>query len=65
MLCDRRRLFERMRAETPDAAHLLVTVLAMEGLRSMKLFDSDILTAEERRLFVDRMLAMAAGPKVG
>lgn len=59
----RRRLFERMKAETSDAAHLLVTVFAMEGLRSMKLFDSDILTPEERRLFVDRMLAMAACSK--
>jgi AcrR family transcriptional regulator len=61
----RRRLLERMKAETSDRAHLLVTVLAMEGLRSMKLFDSDILTAEDRRLFVDRMLAMAADPKAG
>ena len=56
----RRRLLERMKAGTPDAAHLLVTFFAMEGLRSMKLFDSDILTPDERRLFVERMLAMAA-----
>lgn len=59
----RRRLLERMKAEAPDGAHLLVIVLAMEGLRSMKLFDSDILTAQDRRVFIDRMLAMAAGPK--
>jgi AcrR family transcriptional regulator len=58
----RRRLLERMKAETPDAAHLLVTFLAMEGLRSMKLFDGDILTPAERRLFVERMLEMAARP---
>lgn len=56
----RRRLLERMKAETPDTAHLLIAFLAMEGLRSMKLFDSDILTTEERRLFVERMLDMAA-----
>ncbi len=59
----RRRLLERMKAETSDSAHLLVTVFAMEGLRSMKLFDSDILTPDERRLFVERMLAMATCSK--
>jgi AcrR family transcriptional regulator len=58
----RARLLEKLKAETPDVAHLLVVVLAMEGLRSMKLFDGDILTAEERQLFVDRMLKIATLP---
>lgn len=55
----RRRLLDRMQHGQPDRAALLAVFFAMEGLRSMKLFDTDILDAEERRAFVDHMVEVA------
>jgi AcrR family transcriptional regulator len=55
----KRQLFERLKAETPDVKALLVCFLAIEGLRSMNLFDSDILSADERRLLVSSLLKIA------
>ena len=57
----RRRLLERLRAEATDPTAMLVTFLAMEGLRSMKLFGSNILTRQERGA-VTAALLTAAGP---
>ena len=53
----KRRLFERLKADTPDLSTLLMSYLAIEGLRSMKLFGSDILTEKERRLVHASLLA--------
>jgi AcrR family transcriptional regulator len=55
----KRQLFERLKGETPDLKKLLVCFLAIEGLRSMKLFDLDILSVEERRLLASSLLEMA------
>ncbi|OQM73702.1 TetR/AcrR family transcriptional regulator [Manganibacter manganicus] len=55
----RRQLFERLKAETPDLRALLVTYLAIEGLRSMNLFGFDPLADDERQLLVDSLLKMA------
>ncbi|MER8730248.1 TetR/AcrR family transcriptional regulator [Mesorhizobium sp. M1227] len=55
----RRQLFERLKQETPNLKALLVCYLAIEGLRSMNLFDSDILSAEERRLLISTLLDIA------
>jgi AcrR family transcriptional regulator len=55
----KRQLFERLKGETPDLKALLVCFLAIEGLRSMNLFDSDILSADERRLLVTSLLEIA------
>ncbi|ESW82051.1 TetR/AcrR family transcriptional regulator [Mesorhizobium sp. M0644] len=55
----RRQLFERLKQETPNLKALLVCYLAIEGLRSMNLFDSDILSAEERRLLISTLLEIA------
>jgi AcrR family transcriptional regulator len=57
----RRRLLERLRAEATDPTAMLVTFLAVEGLRSMKLFGSNILTRQERSA-VTAALLTAAGP---
>ena len=57
----RRQLFERLKAETPDLKPLLVSYLAIEGLRSMNLFDFDLLSEEERDLLVSSLLSMAEG----
>ena len=43
----------------PDLKALLVCYLAIEGLRSMNLFDSDVLSQDERRLLVSSLLEIA------
>lgn len=55
----KRQLFERLKGETPDLKSLLICFLAIEGLRSMNLFDSDVLSQEERRLLVSSLLEIA------
>jgi AcrR family transcriptional regulator len=57
----RRQLFNRLKAETPDLQALLICYLAIEGLRSMNLFDSDILSPAERQTLVTSLLAVAGG----
>ncbi|RWB58202.1 TetR/AcrR family transcriptional regulator [Mesorhizobium sp.] len=56
----KRQLFERLKDETDDLASLLVCFLAIEGLRSMNLFDSDVLSPEEHKLLVSSLLKIAA-----
>src|SRR4051812_22840406 len=53
------QLLQRLKSETPDLKALLVCFLAIEGLRSMNLFDSDVLSADERRLLVSALLEIA------
>ncbi|PBC06147.1 TetR family transcriptional regulator [Mesorhizobium sp. WSM3860] len=55
----KRQLFERLKAETDDLGSLLICFLAIEGLRSMNLFDSDVLAPEERELLVSSLLKIA------
>ncbi|RRI04949.1 TetR/AcrR family transcriptional regulator [Mesorhizobium tamadayense] len=55
----KRQLFERLKGETDDLGSLLVCFLAIEGLRSMDLFDSDVLSPEERKLLVSSLLKIA------
>ncbi len=57
----RRQLFERLKNETPNLRALLVTYLAIEGLRSLDLFDFNILSEEERTLLVASLLSIAQG----
>lgn len=56
----KRNLLDRLKAETPDAAKLIVAFLVIEGLRSMKLFDMDILHDDEREMAISYLLAEAA-----
>ena len=53
------QLFERLKGETPDLKALMICYLAIEGLRSMNLFDSDVLSQDERRLLVSSLLEIA------
>lgn len=55
----KRQLFERLKGETSDLKSLLVCYLAIEGLRSMNLFDSDVLSKDERELLVSSLLEIA------
>jgi AcrR family transcriptional regulator len=55
----RDRLLDRLRAEASDPTAMLVTFLAVEGLRNMKLFGSKILTPEERHDVLASLLASA------
>lgn len=47
-----RRLLDRLTAESDDEESLLMAWLAVEGLRSLQLFQADILTDEERAAIV-------------
>ena len=51
----KRRVLDRMLASAPDPGTVLVLFLAMDGLRSMKLFDLDILTEDERQTAIDAL----------
>lgn len=55
----KRQLFERLKGETDALGSLLVCFLAIEGLRSMNLFDSDVLSREEHKLLVTTLLKIA------
>ena len=55
----KRQLFERLKGETDDLGSLLVCFLAIEGLRSMNLFESDVLSPQERRLLISSLLEIA------
>ncbi|KRB19882.1 TetR family transcriptional regulator [Mesorhizobium sp. Root695] len=55
----KQQLFERLKGETPDLKSLLVCYLAIEGLRSMNLFDADVLSKDERELLVSSLLEIA------
>lgn len=52
----KRNLLDRLKAENPDTARLLVAYLVIEGLRSMKLFDMDILRDDERDMAISYLL---------
>lgn len=61
----KRELLERLRAETPDRKALLVTYLAIEGLRSLSLFEMDVLSGEEQEMLVGSLLEIADGGAAG
>lgn len=52
----KRNLLDRLKAENPDTAKLLVAFLVIEGLRSMSLFDMDILHEDERNMAISYLL---------
>ncbi|MCX8572573.1 MULTISPECIES: TetR/AcrR family transcriptional regulator [Hyphomicrobiales] len=52
----KRNLLDRLKAENPDTAKLLVAFLVIEGLRSMNLFDMDILHEDERDMAISYLL---------
>ncbi|AWC25040.1 TetR/AcrR family transcriptional regulator [Aminobacter sp. P9b] len=56
----KRHLLDRLKAENPDTAKLIVAFLVIEGLRSMKLFDMDILHEDERNVAIAYLLDQAA-----
>ena len=58
----KRQLFDRLKADTPDLQSLLICYMAIEGLRSMSLFDSDVLSPAERQTLVTSLLSLAGEP---
>ncbi len=52
----KRLLLDRLKAENPDTAKLIIAYLVIEGLRSMKLFDMDILHEDERNIALSYLL---------
>lgn len=55
----KRNLLDQLKSESPDVPKLLVAFLVIEGLRSMKLFDMDILHEDERNMAISYLLAEA------
>ena len=55
----KRQLLDRLKAETSDRRALMISFLALEGLRSIKLFDSDVLSEEEKTLLVSSLFSVA------
>lgn len=55
----KRRVLDRLKTETDDLPGLLLAFLALEGLRSLTVFDLDVLTPAERET-VHAVLADAA-----
>ena len=54
----RERLLDRLKAHSTDTAGILVAFFAMEGLLSMKLFGTTLVSAEERTIMIDRLRAI-------
>lgn len=56
-----RDLFARLKEESGDLRAVMVCYLAIEGLRSMNLFDFDVLSQQERDMLLATLLEIAAG----
>lgn len=56
----RQRVLGRLRADAADRTAMLATFLAVEGLRCMKLFGSEMLTEDEREALKRSLLAGVA-----
>ena len=54
-----RQLFARLKDETGDLRAVLICYLAIEGLRSMNLFDFDVLADDERDALLASLLGIA------
>jgi AcrR family transcriptional regulator len=54
-----RQLFARLKGDTNDLRAVLLCYLAIEGLRSLNLFDFDILSSEERDVLLSSLLEIA------
>lgn len=54
-----RRLLDRLQDGSPDADDVLLLYLALEGLRSLRLFDLNVLTKEEQERALNAMRARA------
>ncbi|WP_235679093.1 TetR/AcrR family transcriptional regulator [Aquibium microcysteis] len=57
----RGNLLKRLRAEGGDLGDILLVFMAMEGLQCLKLFDTELLTAEERAILFERVHAAGCG----
>jgi len=57
-----RRLLDRFQGEKRDLADVLLIYLALEGLRSMNLFEIDILSKDEIKVALQAMLSRAGAP---
>jgi AcrR family transcriptional regulator len=51
----KRQMLDRLKADAGEESMALILFLAMEGLRSLKLFDADVLSVEETDKAVDAL----------
>ncbi len=56
----KRKQLDRLKAGGGDAAAALLLFLALEGIRSMKLLDMEVLDADETGMVVDALRALTA-----
>jgi AcrR family transcriptional regulator len=54
-------LLKRLRAQGGNLGDILMVFMAMEGLQCMKLFDTDLLSPQERSVLFERAHAIADG----
>lgn len=57
----RRALLDRLKANTRFESRTLTIYLALEGMRSMHLFDTDVLSEAEREGVIRHLFSMLAG----
>jgi len=57
----RENLLARLRAEGGNLGDILIVFMAMEGLQCMKLFDTDLLSPQDRSALFERVRALAGG----
>lgn len=50
-----RKLIDKIRSNASDQSAALVAFMALEGLRCLPLLDIDVLTAEERKLVIEKL----------
>ena len=58
----KREMLDRLKANARDPAQALTIFLALEGLRSLKLCDVDMLTEDESKQAISALSAMIAAP---
>ncbi|MEO9340602.1 TetR/AcrR family transcriptional regulator [Mesorhizobium sp. SB112] len=56
----KRSLLDRMKASSSDDVAMLTIFLVLEGIRSMRLFDMDVLSEPERTAVIESLIRMAS-----
>lgn len=59
----KRRLLDRLKANAKDESRALAVFLALEGMRSLRLFETDIVTPAEREAVLGFLAMLTADPE--
>jgi AcrR family transcriptional regulator len=58
----KREMLDRLKENAAEGSNAIILFLALEGLRSLKLFDVDVLTEEEARSAIKTLSEMVSTP---